>query len=51
MLPADSTKTVTALNVLPFSVRNPGRTNIVPANGQQLDLLQLIFADELYEHL
>ena len=51
MPPADWTKTLTALNVLPFSVHNPGPTNFLPANGQKMDFFQLIFPDELYEHL
>ena len=51
MLPADWTKTLTALHVLPFSVHNPGPKNILPANGQEIDFFQLIFPDELYEHL
>ena len=51
ILPADWTKTLTASNVLPFSVQNPGPTNILSANGQEIDFFQLIFADELYKHL
>ena len=51
MLPADWTKTLTALNVLPFSVHSPEPTNILPVNGQENDFFQLIFPDELYEHL
>ena len=51
MIPADWTKTRTALNVLPLSVHNPGPENILPANGQEIDFFQLIFPDELYEHL
>ena len=46
MLPADWTKTLTASNVLPFSVQNPGPTNILPANGQEIDFFQLIFPDD-----
>ena len=49
MLPADWTKTLTALDVLPFSVHNPGPKNILPANGQEIDFFQLIFPDDLYE--
>ena len=51
MFPADWTKTLTASNVLPFSVQSPGPTNILPANRQEIDFFQLIFPDELYEHL
>ena len=47
MLPADWTKTLTASNVLPFSVQNPASTNILPANGQEVDFIELIFPDEL----
>ena len=34
-----------------FFVLNPGLKNILPANGQEIDFFQLIFLDELYEHL
>ena len=51
MLPADWTKTLTGLNVLSFSVQNPGPTNIIPANRQEIDFFELIFPDKLYEHL
>ena len=42
MLPEDWTKTLTALNVLPFYVHNHGPTNILPANGQEIDFFQLM---------
>ena len=35
---------------MPFSVQNPGPTNI-PANGQEIDFFKLLFPDELYKHL
>ena len=51
LLPADWTKTLTASNVLPFSVQNPGPANTIPANGQEIDFFELIFPDEVHEHL
>ena len=42
------TKNFTKTNILPFSVQNPGPTNVMDADDQEINLSELIFTDEIY---
>ena len=42
------TKNFTETNILPFSVQNPGLTNVMDVDKQQISFLELIFTDEIY---
>ena len=45
------TKTLTATNIPPFSVENPGPTNILNENQTELNFFLLLFINEVYEIL
>ena len=45
------TKNFTKTNILPFSVQNPGPTNVMDADKQEINFSELILTDEIYERL
>ena len=45
------TRTLKASNIPPFSVENPGPTNILDENQTELNFFELLFTDEIYEIL
>ena len=42
------TKNFTETSILPFSVQNPGPTNVMNDDKQEINFFELIFADEIY---
>ena len=45
------TRTLTATNIPPFSVENPGPTNILDENQTELNFFELLLTDEVYKIL